>query len=73
MHVRDLVEIGKREHGVQLSGKTPANTLNACIINERKRREHKRLPQRFVRVARARWGLAEYVGKYYDVEPELGN
>ena len=63
-----LIEIAVKKFGLVMKGKTPHATLCSNFINERKRRDAKGRKQRFVRISRGKWGLVEYVGKFYDIE-----
>jgi len=68
MSTRDIIQIAIRERGLVMRGKTPDSTLAANFINEVKRRARTNRRQRFVRTSPGKWGLCEYVGKYYEVE-----
>ena len=68
MTPKQLINLGMKEHGLIMQGKTPECTLSANFINEIKRRMKQELPQRFIRIRRGHWGLVEYIGEFYSVD-----
>jgi len=64
----EIINIAFDEFGRFMKGKTPSATLTSNFINEIKRRQKSNKAQRFVRVSRGKWGLAEYIGVYYDIK-----
>lgn len=68
MRTQEIINIAISEYGVVMEGRTPEATLYSNITNEIKRRNKRGRSQRFVRISPGKWGLVEYLDKYYSIQ-----
>ncbi len=52
---KEIVEIAMRRNLIKVNGKTPQATMNADFINERIRRQRRKLKPRFTKTSDGRW------------------
>lgn len=56
---QELIDIAMKRKMIKVKGITPAQTMNADILNENKRKRKNKLRVRFIKTKNRKW---EYVG-----------